>query len=248
MGVKKYRLVPEREYEQWLAFKESQDNKSIAKPLSNIINSDLPDSIKNKLIQDQTRIENNEAKRVQDMAKHGMAKPVMKDSEVQHDSPSEVEIGTSTMDLPIEPPPPPPSPPPANKSKHGEDGPGPSRRTPSTRTSRTEPYPTENFQRDNMKKIAKYLAGIGVGGTPAGLVTIKSKPIPNSNYVDCIRQLTDARLKRSDATLMIIAEVKKHTIPTDMFKPGIMNVIQGAMKPHIDAVSSSSPNVKWDEY
>lgn len=50
--VKKYRLIPERDYKMWIKSGE----KSLTKPENTILDSKLPDDVKIKLFQDQKEL------------------------------------------------------------------------------------------------------------------------------------------------------------------------------------------------
>lgn len=242
--VKKYRLIPERDYEMWIKSGE----KSLTKPENTILDSKLPDDVKIKLFQDQKRIECNERDKADLMLKMGAFLPpkIIKDAEVQYElndnnnmmdfacgTDSDEKDLSGTANIPV--PPPLPITPvvmSSSSSRKRKDPP-----VDSTKTS--------GFQKNNMKKIARFLAECGINGNAQGQVLNKNKLVEDADYVTLIRQLTDARVKRSESTMKIINELQKFNVPQGVFSASIMNLISNKSMNVSDAQNSS---VKWDAF
>lgn len=224
--IKKYRLIPEKEYD---LLKKGIETTALAQePQNNLLESKLPDDVKIKLFQDQKRIECNERERAEIAAKHGPPITVKKDVEVQHDQEPtpRKECGTSPM-----------------QDTNGEE----SEDRDNSPRKRKIPQPKnprlQDFQKESMRRIARFLATIGIVGNTQGNIFINQQLVPESDYVGTIRQLADARVKRTPATNIVVNELKKHVIPDNIFSSRIMNEIG---KPSVSNVDTKSIN--WSSF
>ncbi len=216
MAVKKYRLIPEKEYERLKSSMEPVINDN------NILESKLPDDVKIKLFQEQKRVECNTRDRAELIAKIGYPMPVKKDVEIQHDQPMMGERGTSPIPM-----------------NEDEEDVSIKRKIP----IRKKLKPSMDFNKPNLQNIASYLKSVGIRGNGDGNVFIDDKLVPESDYKTMIRQLSDARIKRSAGTNVIINELRKHNVPNELFSVRIMREIG---KPNVSqSGDGSSLPSKW---
>lgn len=204
MSIKKYRLISEKEYERW---KTSIDTNLSSSDDNKILESKLPDDLKIKLFQEQKRAECNTRDRAELALKMGIPLPVKKDVEIQYDQEQPIlgERGTSPMPI---------------SDENKEEVPL-KRKVPLSKRIKT----SFDFQKASMKNIASYLTSLGIRGNSDGNVYINEKLVPESNFKDLIHQLSDARVKRTVATNVVINELKKHNVPHDIFSTRIMKDI-----------------------
>lgn len=233
--VKKYRLIPEKEYNMW---KEHVEKSELVK-VDNILDSKLPDDVKIKLFQDQKRIECNERdKSDMTLKMSGFVPPkVVKDVEIQHEtkeSVCEVQTEPETIITSSIPTPPPPPPTPLKDA------------TVISRKRKDPPIDrTDEFEKQSMRKVARFLSECGIRGNEKGQVSINNKILPDADYLSLIRQLSDARCKRSDSTNTVINELQKFKIPTGVFSPSIMNIL---CKKSMHVSNDKIESVKWDTF
>lgn len=231
--IKKYRLVPEKEFNMW---KENVEKNILAKE-NNILDSKLPDDVKIKLFQDQKRIECNERDNADMVLKMNGVAPskLVKDAEIQCQTMDSVtgtdtQIQTEVDTIPS----PPPKPPTPTKNL-----------TTLSRKRKNPPSESVEFQKQNMRKVARFLSDCGIRGNEKGEVSINSKILPDADYVSMIRQLSDARMKRSESTTRVINELQKFKIPVDVFPSTIMNII---CKKSMPVCNAKNESVKWDAF
>lgn len=234
--VKKYRLIPEKEYMLWKNHVENNQEVEV----NSILDSKLPDDVKIKLFQDQKRIECNERDRADMVLRMGasITPKVVKDVEVQHEEKilKDSSCSTEVEQSPI--PTPPSLPPSPKRSSITSVVESRKRKEPPVDITRT----TE-FQRRNMKRVARFLSDCGINGNDKGQLFINKILLPGADYVSTIRQLTDARMKRCTSTLRVMKELQKFEIPADVFSATIMNAIQNT---HVN--NDQNMSVKWDEF
>lgn len=225
--IKKYRLIPEKEYERWKSSNASCSNSS-TETNDGILDSKLPDDLKIKLFQDQKRVECNERDRAEMVNRMGAPLTFKKDVEVQHAEP-QAEIGTSPMKHNVE------------ENNQREETPLKHKSPKRLKSSSSSP----DFQKESMQRIARFLATCGIKGNKQGSLFIDDKMVPESDYVATIRQLSDARVKRTAATNIVINALKKHAVPDNMFSARIMNEF---MKSNVNASSDVSSPIQWSSF
>lgn len=233
--VKKYRLVPEKEYMLWKKYTENNDASTTDE---SILDSKLPDDVKIKLFQDQKRIECNERDKADLLLKMGAYVPpkLIKDAEVQYESTTQKDSSCGNdadqkkMDETSSIPTPPPLP-------------SSTTTTTTTRKRKTPPVDltcSTEFQKQSMRKIARFLSECGITGNDKGQVLINNKAVPGADYVTTIRQLADARMRRSESTMQIVGTLQKFDIPEGVFSTTIMNLFSKN--------ASDDKSVKWDAF
>lgn len=249
MGVKKYKLIPEKEYERW---KAQSTTSNLESSTSNIFNSNMPDELKMKFAQDMVRVDQMENAKVKSISRTSSEKSkrpkYMHDASTQQteETPKVMERGTS--------PPPPLSPPPQAEDSDAGTIPTPPPLPPlnkpasSLRKRKSASSSTDFDPKGSSLLIARYLATIGVTKGRQGQAMIGAKEIPGSSYAECIRQLNDGRCKRTDATMQIINVLRKNVLPDNVFSAGILAIIKGKSVKTSSTSTSTSTCTQWDEY
>lgn len=241
--TKKYRLITEREYDRW----QEQRDKSDPDQTQNVIDSKLPDDIKMKFLQDINRRECYEDDKAKQLIKMGAPSTSIKmvDAGVQHAEersaspiPTVQTNSTSTSTCTTQD-----QEEPSKSTKRKADVVEDVTEIPST--SKKD---TAEFEKRNMIKIAKYLSTLGIGGNKEGLLVIKSKAIEGSNFVSVIRQMTDARCRRSKYTTQVMDILRKLELPDGIFSAGIMNIIKGPSSSKCNTSVNMNTSLKWDAY
>lgn len=168
---------------------------------------------------------------------------VRKDAEVQFNQPEQVstckEQGTS---------------PTQNETEREEDDIETSPRTrklPLPKRLKLTPQSTpstQDFQKESMQKIARYLGTINIKGDKQGSMYINDKIVPESDYVATIRQLSDARMKRSATTCVVLNVIRKYEVPPNIFSAGIMNEIKGPNRSNVESDVNVPAPLKWANF
>lgn len=255
--TKKYRLIPEKEYEKWRASQDAAYNQTH----TTTTKDPVPVSVENKMIQDAQRMKNYEDMKAEQMSKMGVAAAptvaptpiILKETSTQSEQEtSPIRTHPRHKSQATQP---------EGNGLEDENVEESTRQNPPKRArmSAAAAAPVvDDDTKARMKKVVNFLHTIGITHKD-GMIVVGGKPIPGSSYLDTIKQLTDARMKRSDTTMMIIARVRNCNKNYDnVFTRGILNVINQANVSMMNASTSNSDDdvnrtqsssfVKWENY